>query len=245
MVLQALTIILTLAQIPEVSGPQTDFIRMRYIDVVPGTGARAQPTQKFIVHYTGWLTDGKKFDSSVDRKEPFTFVQGRRQVIAGWDAGFEGMLVGGKRRLFIPYQMAYGEKGRGAIPPKAELIFDVELLAVEDVTPQPAAQDFLNSIDDLAARLHAKADPKLLARAASLIALYTWAAKEIPTSDLFARHANEATPVAFDETLAALQAQLTPARAATLDREIKIAGRPATVRGYYISLVAQLASLAQ
>ncbi len=243
--IQALTILLTLAQIPEVSGPQTDFVRMRYIDFVSGTGVAAQPTQKFTVHYTGWLKDGKKFDSSVDRKEPLTFVQGRRQVIAGWDAGFEGMKVGGKRRLFIPYQMAYGEKGRGAIPPKAELIFDVELLAVEDVTPQPASQDFLNSIDDLTARLHAKADPKLLARAASLIALYTWAAKEIPTSDLFAQHAAEATPVAFDEGLAALKAQLTPVRASTLDREIRIAGRPATVRGYYIALVAQLASLPQ
>lgn len=242
--IQALTLLLTLAQIPPVDGQPTDFIRMRYIDLKAGDGPAAQPTQKFTVHYTGWLTDGKKFDSSVDRKEPFIFIQGRRQVIAGWDAGFEGMKVGGKRRLFIPYQMAYGEKGRGEIPPKAELIFDVELLGVENVMPQPPAQDFLNSIDDLAARLRSKADPKALDQAARLIALYTWAAKEIPSSDLFARHAADATSVAFDESLAALNAQLTPLRGAALDREIKIAGRSATVRGYYITLVQQLATLA-
>ncbi len=96
----------------------------------------------------GWLRDGTKFDSSVDRKEPFKFVQGRRQVISGWEVGFEGMQVGGKRRLFIPYQLAYGELGRNSIPPKAELIFDVELLNVSDVPPAPAAADILLSFSD-------------------------------------------------------------------------------------------------
>src|SRR5436309_3400405 len=85
------------AQIPEVPGQPTTAFALRYIDLQPGSGAPAMPGQKYIVHYTGWLTDGKKFDSSVDRKQPFEFVQGRRQVIAGWEAGFEGMKVGGKR----------------------------------------------------------------------------------------------------------------------------------------------------
>jgi uncharacterized damage-inducible protein DinB len=99
--------------------------------------------------YTGWLSDGTKFDSSVDRKEPLTFVQGRRQVIVGWDLGFEGMKAGGKRRLFIPHQLAYGEKGIGPIPGKAELIFDVELLDVKDVPELAAAVDVLMPLKDL------------------------------------------------------------------------------------------------
>jgi peptidylprolyl isomerase len=95
------------------------------------------------VHYTGWLTDGKKFDSSRDTasggkpREPISFPQGSRRVIAGWDLGFEGVKVGGRRRLFIPYQLAYGEAGRPpVIPPKSELIFDVELMAVADTLPR-------------------------------------------------------------------------------------------------------------
>src|SRR5580658_8773237 len=101
---------------------------LRYSDTVIGTGAPATAGRKFTVHYTGRLTNGTRFDSSVDRNQPFTFVQGRRQVIAGWDVGFEGMKVGGRRTLFIPYQFGYGEAGNGSIPPKAELIFEVELL---------------------------------------------------------------------------------------------------------------------
>ena len=89
-------------------------------------------------HYTGWLQNGIKFDSSRDSlpngtpREPISFPLGSRRVIAGWDTGFEGMRVGGQRRLFIPYQLAYGETGRGEIPPRAPLIFDVELMAVAD-----------------------------------------------------------------------------------------------------------------
>lgn len=119
-------------------------VTMRIVDEVVGEGAAAQAGQKYKVHYTGTLTDGKKFDSSRDRNEPFEFVQGRRLVIAGWEMGFEGMKVGGKRRLYIPYQLAYGEKGSGTtIPPKADLIFDVELLGAEDAPTVPAAQDVL------------------------------------------------------------------------------------------------------
>ena len=122
--------------VPSVSGKVVEAATLRYIEVKIGEGAAAAAGQAYTVHYTGWLRDGTKFDSSLER-EPLTFIQGRRQVIAGWEVGFEGMKVGGKRRLFIPYQFAYGEQGRGSIPPKAELIFDVELLGVKDA---PAAQ---------------------------------------------------------------------------------------------------------
>ena len=132
------------ASVPEVSGTVEMRAPLRYIDVKAGDGPAAQPGQEYTVHYTGWLRDGTKFDSSVDRGDPFKFIQGRRMVISGWEMGFEGMKVGGKRRLFLPYQLAYGEKGRGKIPPMAELIFDVELLGVKDVTaPAPAADSLL------------------------------------------------------------------------------------------------------
>jgi peptidylprolyl isomerase len=129
------------AAVPEVAGAVEMRAPLRFIDVKIGDGPEAQPAQEYTVHYTGWLRDGTKFDSSVDRGRPLTFIQGRRMVIGGWDMGFEGMRVGGKRRLFLPYQLAYGEKGRGKIPPKAELIFDVELLGVKAVEPvKPAAE---------------------------------------------------------------------------------------------------------
>jgi peptidylprolyl isomerase len=137
------------AGVPEVSGDVQQVAPLRYIDVRVGTGAAAVAGQEYTVHYTGWLRDGTKFDSSVDRDKPFVFVQGRRQVISGWEIGFEGMKVGGKRRLFLPYQLAYGEKGRGSIPPRAELIFDVELLGVKDVPVPTAAAEVLMPFDDL------------------------------------------------------------------------------------------------
>jgi len=134
------------ASVPAVSGKVVEFFGLRYIDVKTGDGPVAAPGQEYTVHYTGWLRDGSKFDSSVDKGTPLKFVQGRRAVIAGWDAGFEGMKVGGKRRLFLPYQLAYGELGRPpAIPPKAELVFDVELLGVKEAAPVPAAGADLNT----------------------------------------------------------------------------------------------------
>jgi uncharacterized damage-inducible protein DinB len=147
------------APVPAASGKVMEFFGLRYIDVKAGDGAPAAPGQEYTVHYTGWLRDGSKFDSSVDKGTPLKFVQGRRAVIAGWDAGFEGMKVGGKRRLFLPYQLAYGELGRPpAIPPKSELIFDVELLAVNEAAPQPPAGADLNvALHDLEAHIMALA----------------------------------------------------------------------------------------
>src|SRR6202040_511215 len=104
---------------------------LRYVDTVMGTGPLAEPRKFYTVHYTGWLTDGSKFDSSVDRGTPFSFKLGAGQVIKGWDEGVKGMKVGGKRKLTIPSGLAYGDAGRPpVIPEKATLVFDVELLSV-------------------------------------------------------------------------------------------------------------------
>jgi peptidylprolyl isomerase len=110
---------------------------LKIIDTQPGTGASPKTGQTCVMHYTGWLYDnatkGKKFDSSVDRKEPFEFKIGVHQVIAGWDEGVSTMKVGGKRTLIIPPELGYGARGAGGvIPPNATLIFDVELLAVKN-----------------------------------------------------------------------------------------------------------------
>ena len=159
--------------VPPVPGPAQTAFSLQYQEIQIGTGAEAEPNKQYKVHYTGWLaSDGKKFDSSYDHRppvvdkdkkpvldadgkpemgdpQPLTFPQGYGRLIPGWDQGFYGMKIGGKRRLFIPWQLAYGAKGRPVtdpkaanypgIPPKADLIFDVELLDVTEM-PQPVAR---------------------------------------------------------------------------------------------------------
>ena len=104
---------------------------LKYVDQKVGDGKEAKDGDTVVVHYTGWLKDGKKFDSSVDRKEPFEFKIGGR-VIKGWNEGVPGMKVGGKRKLIIPPELAYGKRGAGKdIPPDATLLFEVELLKIK------------------------------------------------------------------------------------------------------------------
>lgn len=119
--------------IPDLRGDmQSTGSGLRYIDEQVGDGASPQSRQNVSVHYTGWLTDGKKFDSSRDRGQPFSFAIGTGGVIRGWDEGVASMKIGGKRRLIIPPDLGYGERGTpgGPIPGNATLIFDVELLGV-------------------------------------------------------------------------------------------------------------------
>ncbi|HVZ73858.1 MAG TPA: FKBP-type peptidyl-prolyl cis-trans isomerase [Polyangia bacterium] len=105
---------------------------MQYWDLKKGTGAEAKAGDQVKVHYTGWLTDGKKFDSSFDRNEPIAFKLGAGMVIPGWDEGVAGMKVGGKRQLRIPPEIGYGDRDMGVIPPHSTLVFDVELVGVNN-----------------------------------------------------------------------------------------------------------------
>ena len=125
---------------------------LKYIIKQKGYGVRAEVGKEVAVHYTGKFLDGKVFDSSLERGEPIEFILGAGRVIKGWDEGIALMNVGAKYTLIIPYQLAYGESGRGPIPPKATLVFDVELLSVSD--PKLALGDtllialFENGIDN-------------------------------------------------------------------------------------------------
>ena len=139
----AMTVVaLPLASVPTIAAAQTAGKTMttpsglQIIDSTVGTGAAPKPGQICVMHYTGWLYEdgkkGEKFDSSVDRNEPFEFPIGQRRVIAGWDEGVASMKVGGKRTLIIPPALGYGARGAGGvIPPNATLMFDVELLGVK------------------------------------------------------------------------------------------------------------------
>ena len=111
--------------------PTTTASGLQYWDLVVGSGDTAVPGKPVSVHYTGWLTTGEKFDSSLDHGKPFVFTLGAGQVIPGWDEGVAGMKAGGKRQLRIPPALGYGDSGAGGlIPPHATLIFDVQLLEV-------------------------------------------------------------------------------------------------------------------
>ena len=132
----AATAVVPQAAVAQGGKPVTTPSGLQYIDSKVGTGASPRTGQTCVMHYTGWLYEngqkGKKFDSSVDRNEPFEFPIGQRRVIAGWDEGVATMKVGGKRTLIIPAALGYGARGAGGvIPPNATLIFDVELLGVK------------------------------------------------------------------------------------------------------------------
>jgi hypothetical protein len=243
----AATLAATLAAQPETK----TLASLRYIDNVIGTGAPAAAGKKFTVHYTGRLTDGKKFDSSVDRNQPFTFVQGRRQVIAGWDVGFEGMKVGGKRTLYIPYQFGYGETGNGAIPPKAELIFDVELLDVTDVPETPAGIDVLLPFNELETKLTALAasipEDKFAATAKFFLHVTALndsvregvqkdpsAVAEWKPDAAFTTRAK--TMELMTASFAAIRRRLETARAGTLGGDATFFGKATTRRGIYAEL---------
>ncbi len=127
---------------PPVEGqPVTTASGLQYIDIAPGAGGTAVNGDKLAVNYTGWLqSDGTMFDSSIDNTEPFSFVLGAGSVIKGWDEGMATMQKGGKRRLIIPPELAYGASGQGTIPPNATLIFDVEVVEIfPAATPAPTA----------------------------------------------------------------------------------------------------------
>ena len=132
----------TPGMIPPVAGTPRDLGNIRVLDITNGTGAPYAARQCIYTHYTGWLADGTKFDSSRDTSrsgataDPVAFAQGRKQVIDAWDIGFDGMRVGGTRRLFVPWPLGYGARGNPpVIPPRSDLVFDVELMAVADTLP--------------------------------------------------------------------------------------------------------------
>jgi peptidylprolyl isomerase len=257
------------AGVPAVSGPVVELATMRYIDIQQGTGATAGPGQQYTVHYTGWLRDGRAFDSSIG-KDPIQFVQGRRQVIAGWEMGFEGMKVGGKRRLFIPYEMAYGEKGRGSIPPKAELVFDVELMAVKDAPQISPAADLLEPLGELQAKarrlaeaipadkydwrpapgvrsfkevfLHIAYGTQLMMNIADGAA-HDAVMKEIADNQQAEKQllTKEQVIAAMDENLAAFRKALETATAGSLSRDIDFFGTQTTRRGVLANIDTHIA----
>jgi hypothetical protein len=240
---------------PAVAGAPVELANLRYIDMTAGTGAVAAAGKEYTVHYTGWLRDGTKFDSSVDRKQPLKFVQGRRQVITGWELGFEGMKTGGKRRIFIPYQLAYGEQGRGAIPPKAELIFDVELLEVHDAPQLGAAVDVLLTFSELENHVMdlAKIVPEEIyswrpnARAPSFAEVFMGI--PIGNQRLLHQESPPFEPTAgkqrivelLSENLSTIRKTMESARPSLFNRDADLNGQPTTMRGVYTAIDAYIA----
>jgi uncharacterized damage-inducible protein DinB len=256
--------ILAAQTLPPVAGKMVDLATVRYIDISEGSGAAARPGAQYFVHYTGYLRDGTIFDSS-SGKDPLKFVQGRREVIPGFDIGFDGMKIGGKRRIMIPYQLAYGDQNRGKIPPRSDLIFDVELVDVKDAPQLSAGSDLLLPLDETEQHVLAlaKAVPE---------EKYSWSpGRDVRTfravflhiaygNRLMLRIANgedwkklgpdiekqlkdEQAPLTKDQVIAALTESFAEvrktfenARAASLGRSMDFFGHPATQRGIMISL---------
>jgi len=234
------------------------------VDMQVGTGALAKAGQRYKVHYTGWLKDGTKFDSSRDKAEPFSFVQGRRQVIAGWEAGFEGMKVGGKRRLIIPHQMAYGEKGSGkVIPARADLIFDVELLGVEDVAEAPAGKEFLDGLESLEKKLVSMAEAlpddkyawrpgpgvrsfgEVMRHVQNDNLLWLSMVTRVPSEEQIATLTEEKGSLAkaelvrgLRESFLALRKAIEPMRAGALGADVRVFGQDMTRRGLFTFFLA-------
>ena len=243
------------AQPPTVPGNVVELANLRYIEIKMGEGAAAAAGQEYTVHYTGWLRDGTKFDSSLDRNDPIKFVQGRRQVITGWELGFEGMKVGGKRRLFIPYQLAYGAAGRGSIPPKAELVFDVELLEVKDAPQLAPAVDVLPMFIYLEARVMTLAkdtpEEKYSWRPAAGAPTFAEVLLRIPQGN---RALLGDTPASVEaaagkqrvlellgESLSGIRKTLESARPSLFNRDAVVGGKPTTMRGVYTSIDTHIA----
>ena len=247
--------------VPAASGKVMEGPALRYVDLKIGDGDPAAPAKQYTVHYTGWLRDGTKFDSSVG-KEPLQFVQGRRQVIPGFDAGFEGMKVGGKRRIFIPYELAYGELGKGPIPPKAELIFDIELLAVKDAPAHGPADDLMLSFNfmrqEVMALAKAVPEDKYGWRPADGVRSFRevflhiaygihfqlkiaeGASKEDLKQELTKQSETESRPLSKDQVLKELETAFdaahtafTSASAGSLSRDIDFFGTKTTVHGLF------------
>ncbi len=127
---------------PEVAGVPASFKGIRIIDVEPGAGDPVMPHRCVYAHFTGWLANGRRFDSSHDLLpdgspgEPIGFQLGNGQVIRGWDIGFEGLRVGARRRLYVPFNLGYGSAGRRpGVPPRSDLVFDIEIKGVADTLP--------------------------------------------------------------------------------------------------------------
>ena len=261
-----LPILAQVVGIPTVEGQIQTGPALRYIDVQQGTGATAAPGKRYTVHYTGYLRDGAVFDSSIRRNEPIDFVQGRRQVIAGWDIGFEGMKVGGTRRLIIPPQLAYGAAGSGPIPPNSELIFDIELLKVEDAPNVPPSVDLLTALADLEKKYLAlaKALPEdklqwrpnaatrsfyeVLVHVAEDNALIREVADGKMTPGEMSRRVQASAKLEktqdskaalikrLEDSFAEVRKTLEPMRAGSLSREGVFFGAPNTVRGVFVIL---------
>jgi len=239
------------APVPPVEGPVQESPKVHYIEVRAGAGALAAgANQRYSLVYTGWLRDGKQFSAVSDPQHPFQFIPGRRQVIAGFELGFDGMRVGGKRRLFLPYQLAYGVRGNPpAVPPRAELIFDIELLAVEDVPEEVAAADLLRTLtayeSDVLELSKAVEEDKEDWRPAPGMRSFREVFQAIAASNQRLLGVATGVPssgsLALAESFSAVRKAMEGARGGTLIHEVQFDGQTTTQRGVFIALEAQIA----